>query len=103
MADEVIEISDADCTVDGKPDNALVQQARLRVDTRKWLLSKMLPRRFGDRVTTEVAGDPDAPLLTRIELVAVPARPSRPAEDGREYGLETELPPKSAGLLERKH
>ena len=51
MADDLIEISDADCTVDGKPDNALVQQARLRVDTRKWLLSKMLPKRYGDRVT----------------------------------------------------
>jgi hypothetical protein len=26
MADELVEISDADCTVDGKPDNALAQQ-----------------------------------------------------------------------------
>jgi hypothetical protein len=61
MADELVEISDADCTIDGKPDNALVQQARLRVDTRKWILSKMLPRRFGDRVTAEIAGDASAP------------------------------------------
>ena len=58
MADEIIAISDADCTVDGQPDNALVQQARLRVDTRKWLLSKMLPKRYGDRITAEIAGDP---------------------------------------------
>jgi hypothetical protein len=104
MADELIEIADADCTVDGKPDNALVQQARLRVDTRKWILSKMLPKRYGDRVTTEVTGDPNAPLLTRIELVAVsPKRSSGSAEDGREYGQDLETPPKPAGLLERKH
>ena len=46
MADELVEISDSDCTVDGEPNNALVQQARLRVDTRKWMLSKMLPKRY---------------------------------------------------------
>ena len=54
MADELVEISDADCTADGKPDNALVQQARLRVETRKWILSKMLPKRYGDRITAEM-------------------------------------------------
>jgi hypothetical protein len=72
MADEVIAISDADYRMeDGLVDNAAVQQARLRSDNRKWLLSKMLPRKFGDRVTAEVVGDANAPLLTRIELVAV--------------------------------
>ncbi|UOF78873.1 terminase small subunit [Caudoviricetes sp.] len=32
-----------------------IQRSRLRVDTRKWKLSKMLPKKFGDRqvVTTE--------------------------------------------------
>jgi len=43
----------------------------LRSDNRKWLLAKLLPKRFGDRVTAEVVGDANAPLLTRIELVAV--------------------------------
>jgi len=70
MADELVELADADCSgPDGKPDNALVQQRRLQVDTRKWILSKMLPRRFGDKI--EISSDPDAPALTRIELVAV--------------------------------
>jgi hypothetical protein len=75
MADEVIAIGDADYRMpDGLVDNAAVQQARLRSDNRKWMLSKMLPKRFGDRVTAEVVGDASAPLLTRIELVAVPPR-----------------------------
>lgn len=75
MADEVIAIGDADYRMpDGLVDNAAVQQARLRSDNRKWMLSKMLPKRFGDRVTAEVVGDANAPLLTRIELVAVPPR-----------------------------
>jgi len=75
LADELLELADADCTgPDGKPDNALVQQRRLQVDTRKWLLSKLLPKQYGDRVTAEVVGDANVPLLTRIELVAVPPR-----------------------------
>jgi len=75
MADEIIAIGDADYIgTDGNVDNAAVQKARLQCDNRKWMLSKMLPKRFGDRVTAEVVGDANAPLLTRIELVAVPAR-----------------------------
>jgi len=31
----------------------------------------MLPRKYGDRLTAEIAGDPNAPLVTRIELVPV--------------------------------
>jgi len=77
MADEVIAISDANYVgPDGLVDNGAVQQARLRIDSRRWLLSKMLPKQYGDRVTAEVVGDANAPVLTRIELVAVPARNS---------------------------
>ena len=54
--------------------------ARLAVDTRKWIASKVLPKKYGDRQV--LAGDPDAPLqVTKIELVAV--SPSAP-EPGRE-------------------
>jgi len=76
MAEEVIEISDAPILFEGVPDNALVQQARLRSDNRKWMLSKMLPKQFGDKVEASIVGDPDQPIVTRIELVAVrsPAR-----------------------------
>ena len=40
------------------------QGARLRVDTRKWLLSKVLPKVYGDRVT--LSGDGEAPLTIVI-------------------------------------
>jgi hypothetical protein len=48
MADEMTCIAD-DSTKD-------VQRDRLRIDTRKWLLSKLAPRVYGDRVQTEVSG-----------------------------------------------
>ena len=91
MADELVELADDPCIgPDGRPDNALVQQRRLQVDTRKWVLSRMLPRKFGDRI--EIGSDPDAPVVTRIELVAVHPRqeqlepPTIDANDGRNDG-----------------
>ena len=76
MAHEVIDIADeiAPTDINGHVDTGWVQQQRLRSDNRKWLLAKMLPKRFGDKVTTEITSDPNAPLLTRIELVAVQPR-----------------------------
>ena len=76
MAEELIEISDETAPIDtnGHVDTGWVQQQRLRSDNRKWLLSKALPRKYGDKVEATVIGDPNAPLLTRIELVAVPPR-----------------------------
>ena len=76
-----LHVSDADYTgPDGRGDNARVQQARLMSDNRKWLLSKMLPKKYGDRVTTEITGNDGGALITRIELVPVAARP-RPEAD----------------------
>jgi hypothetical protein len=34
---------------------------QVRIVTRKWLMSKLAPRRYGDRLLH--AGDPDAPIL----------------------------------------
>jgi hypothetical protein len=72
FVDEVIIISDAPCIgPDGYADNGLVQKQRLQAESRKWLLSKLLPRQFGDKVTQELVGDPERPVVNRIELVAV--------------------------------
>lgn len=74
MADELLEVAD-----DGKNDwmerqgdegqsawalnGEHVQRSRLRVDTRKWLLSKALPKVFGDKVTQEHTGADGGPLV----------------------------------------
>jgi hypothetical protein len=62
IAAEIMEISDKDVgmAVDGKRDWAAVQKHKLQVDTRKWLLSKMAPKKFGDRL--ELTGDKESPL-----------------------------------------
>lgn len=72
MAQEVLELSDSDVGLqpDGKRDWAAVQKHKLQVDTRKWLLSKLAPKKFGDKL--ELTGDPDRPLaIQKIERVVV--------------------------------
>lgn len=74
MADELLEIADDgsnDWMVREGKDGAEswvlngehVQRSRLRVDTRKWLLSKMLPKVFGDKMTNEVVGKDGKDLM----------------------------------------
>jgi hypothetical protein len=68
MADELLEIAD-----EASPEEYNV--ARLRVDTRKWLLSKMLPRVYGDATMLKHA-DADGNVL-KIELSRVEPRPQK--------------------------
>jgi hypothetical protein len=53
----------------------VIARSRLRVDTRKWLMARMAPKKYGDKVTQEHVGDPEKPVHTvaRIERVIVPA------------------------------
>jgi hypothetical protein len=72
MADELLEIGD-----DGSNDwmerhgqdsagwlanGEHVQRSRLRVDTRKWLLSKMAPKRYGDKLQ-HTGADGEGPIV----------------------------------------
>ena len=66
------------------PEN--VQRSRLRVDSRKWLLAKALPKVFGDKVAVEATGAGGAPLipesvssrdLARSVLASAPGRHHR--------------------------
>lgn len=72
IADEILEIcdsSEADAYVDDgvtKIDGNTVQRARLQVDTRKWLLGKLNPKKYGDKVT--LSGDAESPLITAIQI-----------------------------------
>jgi hypothetical protein len=55
-ADEIIEIAD---DVQLEPNDR-----RVKIDTRKWLMSKLAPRRYGDRLLH--AGDPDVPIKVDV-------------------------------------
>ncbi len=42
-----------------------VQRSRLRIDTRKWYLSKILPKKYGDKIGLEHSGE----LALTVEVV----------------------------------
>jgi hypothetical protein len=79
LADEILSIADEkdvevkydgdDVKLDLSP--TAIARNRLRVDTRKWMLSKMLPKVYGDKL--ELSGNKESPLevVSRIELVAM--------------------------------
>lgn len=72
MAEDLLAIADAPVgsTDSGATDTGAVQKQRLQVDARKWLLSKLAPKKYGDRMT--LAGDEDSPLtIQKIERVIV--------------------------------
>jgi len=72
IAAEIVAIADAPVPSNEKGglDPGAIQKQRLQVDTRKWLLSKLAPKKFGDKI--EVSGDADNPLkIERIERVVV--------------------------------
>lgn len=73
MAEEILEISDDGSNdwmqrqgKDGETSWQLngehIQRSKLRVDTRKWVLSKVLPRVYGDKVTAEHTGKNGGPI-----------------------------------------
>lgn len=54
LAEEIVDIADDSLkeskTGDAKRAGAKVQAMRLRVDTRKWIMSKMKPKKYGDKL-----------------------------------------------------
>jgi len=66
MASDLMDIADTPVgsTDSGQTDSGAVQKQRLQVDTRKWLLSKLAPKRYGDKL--ELSGDQNNPLQLQV-------------------------------------
>lgn len=73
QAEEIIEIADTE------PD---VNRARVRIDARKWVASKLVPKKYGERMAIEGAdGQPLVPPVIRVEIVNAPQDISPPDVD----------------------
>jgi hypothetical protein len=61
MAEQCLQISDrqSPSTDSGATDTGDVQHRRLQVDTRKWLLARLLPKVYGDKQQLEHSGSVD--------------------------------------------
>jgi hypothetical protein len=75
MAEEIMEIADDDSndlieTPTGTVVNgAAVARARLKVDTRKWILSKLAPKRYSDRLATDLKHIGNVDLATEAGAI----------------------------------
>lgn len=67
IADETMNIADQSAA-----DSVEVQKQRLQVDTRKWLLSKLAPKKYGDRVALTDGDGKALAAPSTINIVAVP-------------------------------
>jgi len=81
LADQILEIAD-DKSGDevavfsgdeGGPDATRVdyeniQRSKLRVDARKWKASKLYPKRYGDKNSTEITGSLNVTQITGMEI-----------------------------------
>ena len=87
LAEQILEIADASehdirTREDGSTyiDNEAVQRSRLRVDARKWYLSKLAPKKYGEKVTATVEGvDPEKPITHSIAVTFI--RPNPPKSE----------------------
>ena len=75
LADEILYIADdgtndwverknAEGEITRQVNVEAIQRSRLRVDTRKWILSKLVPKKYGNKVTAEITGADGGPVQT---------------------------------------
>ena len=89
-AHEIIEIADdtsGDFVINERGERTVdhenINRARLRVDARKWLMSKLHPQRYGDRVTADVTVRREVRELSEADLLRIAGSA---AADGPEAG-----------------
>lgn len=73
MADEIQAIADdgendtyIDDNGNARTDHDNIQRSKLRVDTRKWLMSKLLPKKYGDKIDVTSDGEKVSQATTII-------------------------------------
>ena len=85
MADDIQEISDDarnDWMEANGEDNAgwrangeHIQRSRLRVDSRKWILSKLAPKKYGDKIEQTIGGPNGGPVPVEATIRFIKPEP----------------------------
>ena len=83
MADEMLDIADdgrndwmAKQNGSGEPyevlNSEVIQRSKIRIDTRKWLASKLKPKKYSEKLQQELSGPDGGPIsFNRIERVII--------------------------------
>jgi hypothetical protein len=89
LFDEILEIADdssrdfvptqiAEGVAVNRVDHEHIHRSRLRVDTRKWMVARLAPKKYGDRIAQEISGFDGAPLSPTIILTGRPEAAPEP-------------------------
>jgi hypothetical protein len=75
LADQIIDIADnpmrgvkTKTDEDGNVETTegdMIEHRRLQVDARKWIAAKLKPRKYGDKLSTELTGADGGPVIVR--------------------------------------
>lgn len=71
-AEDIVEIADdvsqdwIDTDKGPQANNERITRSKLRIDVRKWLLAKILPKQFGERSTSTVDQEPSVSVTRKI-------------------------------------
>jgi hypothetical protein len=70
FVDEILSICDEvlPTGIDGKIDPSVVNQARLKIDARKWVASKLKPKRFGEASVLKIDSEKDLQPILNLTL-----------------------------------
>jgi transposase-like protein len=84
MADEIISLADEQPptirdregeAVGVRMDSAFVAWQRLRIDSRKWVASKLKPKKYGEKVLQEVTGADGGAIQAKVTVEFVGSAP----------------------------
>jgi hypothetical protein len=65
-ADEIIELADS-----APEDMAATQKAKLQIESRKWLLAKLMPKKYGDHIDLTVTTNSSMGQLGDTDLASI--------------------------------
>ena len=92
LADQLVDLADTDricekitVKADGSREVVIldqVERTKLQIDTRKWLLAKLNPKKYGDKVQQELSGPEGGPIRASIEVAFVSSDATSPQNQG---------------------
>lgn len=65
LFDEILAIADDEPEA-GAGAGEPAQRSKLRVETRKWIVARLAPKKYGDKVAIAGGGDDDRPVLIQV-------------------------------------
>ena len=82
LVDETLDIGDEPppSTAQGATDSGYVAWNKVRIETRRWLAERMMPKKYGVRTASELSGPNGGPLQTQV-LVSTGVPPAMPSAD----------------------